>query len=153
MGSLRLTSLTLSSPYGGDLIICANLPVRHDNSGRREPVIDVGSDRLSTVAPRLLESGTLITLWLLDSYGLITAPYDTQMTRALGSTNYKRSLLMTNFARMTLLAALVAGVAGCSTAPTQAVQPAPADQALDSQVNTDVVKEMGKAGGMVTRTE
>ena len=60
---------------------------------------------------------------------------------------------MANFVRMTLLAALVAGIAGCSTEPTQAVQPAAADQALDSKVTTDVVKAVGKAGGTVTRTE
>lgn len=53
---------------------------------------------------------------------------------------------MANFVRMTLLAALVAGIAGCSTEPTQAVQPAAVEQALDSKVTTDVVKALGKAG-------
>ena len=51
---------------------------------------------------------------------------------------------MMTMTKMTLLAAMIAGIVGCSTQP---------DEALDTKVNTEVTQVKGTPGGIVTQTQ
>ncbi len=51
---------------------------------------------------------------------------------------------MMTMTKMTLLAAMIAGIVGCSAKP---------DEALDTKVNTEVTQVKGTPGGIVTQTQ
>ena len=51
---------------------------------------------------------------------------------------------MITMTKMTLLAAMIAGIVGCSTKP---------DEPLDAKVNTEVTQVKGTPGGIVTQTQ